>query len=76
MNSFSMVRPVRGPLYLLVAAGALAVLFSVTPALAADMDAKPKALAKSMRLVKGGGDEGCGPRGVILCRGCDRLSAE
>jgi len=46
MNFFSMVRRVQGALFLLVAAGALSVLFSVTPALAADMDAKAKALAK------------------------------
>jgi uncharacterized protein (TIGR02246 family) len=42
----TMMRRVQGPFFLLVAAGALAVLFSVTPALASDMDENAKALAK------------------------------
>lgn len=46
MNCFSMVKRVQGLLFFLAAAGALAVLFSVVPALAADMDANAKALAK------------------------------
>ena len=46
MNGLPMVKRARGPLFLLAAAGAFAVLFSVMPALAADMDAKAKALAK------------------------------
>ncbi len=46
MNCFSMVKRAQGLLFVLAEAGALAVLFSVMPALAADMDAKAKALAK------------------------------
>jgi hypothetical protein len=46
MNCFSVVKRVQGLLFFPAAAGALAVLFSVMPALAADMDAKAKALAK------------------------------
>src|SRR5438270_7737733 len=42
----TMMRRVQAPLLRLAAALALAVLFSVTPALAADMDAKAKALAR------------------------------
>ncbi len=46
MNRFSMGKRLQGLMFVLAAAGALAVLFSVMPALAADMDAKAKALAK------------------------------
>ena len=46
MNCFSMVKRGQGLLFLLAAAGALAVFLPVMPALAADMDAKAKALAK------------------------------
>ena len=46
MNRFSMVKRVQGLMFFLAAAGALAVLFSVMLALAADMDVNAKALAK------------------------------
>lgn len=46
MNCFSMIKRVQGLLFFLAAAGVLAVPFSVMPALAADMDANAKALAK------------------------------
>ncbi len=46
MNDFSMLKRAQGLPFFLAAAGALAVLFSVMPALAADMDANAKALAK------------------------------
>jgi ketosteroid isomerase-like protein len=46
MNCASMVKRVQGRRFFLAAAGGLAVLFSVMPALAADMDANAKALAK------------------------------
>ena len=42
----AMVKRVQGLKVFLAAAGALAVLFSDMPALAADMDAKAKALAQ------------------------------
>ena len=41
-----MMGRIQRQLFLLVATGALAVLFSAAPALAADMDAKAKALAR------------------------------
>ena len=46
MNRFSASKCRQGLIAVLAAAGALAVLFTVVPALAADMDAKAKALAK------------------------------
>ena len=46
MNRFSMGKRLQGLIFVLAAAGALAVLFSVLPALAADMDANAKVLAK------------------------------
>jgi uncharacterized protein (TIGR02246 family) len=46
MNSFSMVRRVQILLVAVAAAGALTVLFTSTPARAADMDANAQALVK------------------------------
>ena len=46
MNWVAMVKRIPGLMFCLAAAGASGVLFSVVPALAADMDAKAKALAK------------------------------
>jgi uncharacterized protein (TIGR02246 family) len=46
MNCLSRIKRVPGLMFFLAAAGAMAVLFSVMPALAANMDANAKALAK------------------------------
>ena len=46
MNRVSMVTRVRGQVFFLAAAGMVALFVSVMPALAADMDANAKALAK------------------------------